>query len=242
MHSVASMMMEDDVEEKAAVIEMKVDDTVIIDDNHENGGNYKRAMFDDYEEMKMESDFKLKKFEKVNAKGWHCKNNDPKNIAQNMCDNYDPAFLKSCSDNNVITTTTPTGKKSDKGTTIGSRRSRGKATKKLGSSSNSNPYEFYYYSGFGPCWGKRRGGGDRDSGNKNSREGREVGDCTIIDTLAPQNTTPSSSSSPIEDNHQEFDYVDEYDDEEEDDDDEDGDCGKKRMRKPVKARSLKSLM
>jgi hypothetical protein len=49
------------------------------------------------------------------------------------------------------------------------------------------------------------------------------------------NTTPSSSYSPIE-NNQGFDYVDE------DDDDEEEDSGKKRMRKPVKARSLKSLM
>ncbi|MBA0741352.1 hypothetical protein Gogos_014513 [Gossypium gossypioides] len=58
---------------------------------------------------------------------------------------------------------------------------------------------------------------------------------------AQNNTTPSSSSQF--DNNEEFDYVDDEDDEYDDDEeDENVDSGKKRMRKPIKARSLKSLM
>ncbi|KAF7826080.1 AAA-ATPase ASD, mitochondrial-like [Senna tora] len=87
----------------------------------------------------------------------------------------------------------------------GARRAKARAAKKVSYSSSSNPYEFYYYSGFGPSWGKRRG--DRNG------EGNDKMD------------------------KQEFNYED--DDEEED---ANGDSGKKRMRKPVKARSLKSLM
>jgi hypothetical protein len=83
-------------------------------------------------------------------------------------------------------------------------------------------------------WGKRRG--DRDAVNKN--EDKDVDNGTIIDSMT-QNTTPFSSSSPIENNRQ-FDYVEEEEDD--DDDDKEEDSGKKRMRKPVKARSLKSFM
>ncbi|KAG4119687.1 hypothetical protein ERO13_D11G095300v2 [Gossypium hirsutum] len=128
-------------------------------------------------------------------------------------------------------------KKSDKNNyqLTGNRRGRARAAKK-GSSSASNPYEFYYYSGFGPSWGRRRGGEMR----KNIIEGKEVENNSSAVT-AQNNTTPSSSSQF--DNNEEFDYVDDEDDEYDDDEeDENVDSGKKRMRKPIKARSLKSLM
>ncbi|KAL1561340.1 hypothetical protein AAHA92_04057 [Salvia divinorum] len=80
------------------------------------------------------------------------------------------------------------------------RRSRSK--KAPAAASSSNPYEFYYYTGFGPRWGKTRGETDRK--------------------------------------HDDFVYED--DDSEGDEDDDDTVNGeKKRMRKPIKARSLKSL-
>ncbi|XP_050237940.1 uncharacterized protein LOC126687423 [Mercurialis annua] len=104
---------------------------------------------------------------------------------------------------------------------VGARRGRGKGVKKGQASSSSNPYEFYYYSGFGPLWGKRRGEG-------NSNKGKLT-----------ENTTSFLAPSPIEDHLDEFDFIDDDDDE---DDSENGEFGKKRMRKPVKARSLKSLM
>lgn len=224
MRSVASMM--EDAEDKA-LIKMTVDN-MVIDDNCEMEGNPgKKRVLNDYEEMKIGSESRFKKGDRIqccnksDGKGWHCKN-EPKE-GHSMCDHH----------LNLLS-----GKKHDKSIT-GARRGRAKAGKR-GSSSGSNPYEFYYYSGFGPLWGKRRG--DRGEGNKS--EGKDAGNGSCIAAAAaavasPQNTTPSSTSSPIERNEK-FDYVDEDDDEE--DTNENGDSGKKRMRKPVKARSLKSLM
>lgn len=228
VESVASMMMEDS--EEKGMMKMKVDHMVIVDDNYENEGNKRSEMFGDYEEMKIDSEFKLKKCNKTDGKGWHCKN-DTKN-GHTVCDHHHHLTSHKSSYSNInnnINGSAATKKPDKVASIIGARRGRAKSAKK-GSSSSSNPYEFYYYSGFGPLWGKRRG--DKDTVNKN--EAKDVDNSTVIGSMIP-NTTPSSSYSPIE-NNQGFDYVDE------DDDDEEEDSGKKRMRKPVKARSLKSLM
>lgn len=79
-----------------------------------------------------------------------------------------------------------------------------------------NPYHsFNYYSGFGPNWGKRRAA-------------RELG--KTIEVVA----TPSSSNGTED--------LSVFEDEEEDDDEKSGVNGTKRVRKRIKARSLKSLM
>ncbi|XVF22509.1 hypothetical protein REPUB_Repub12eG0178700 [Reevesia pubescens] len=155
-------------------------------------------------------------------------------------------LLKSCnnsfdSGNNPSSLTSKKAEKNNK-VNVGSRRGRARAAMK-GSSSASNPYQFYYYSGFGPRWGKRRGGGsDRATGEISKNciiEAKEVENNSSA--ITNQNNTTPSSSSQI-DNNEEFDYV-EYDEEDDfEEDDENGDSGKKRMRKPIKARSLKSLM
>ncbi|KAJ8450248.1 hypothetical protein Cgig2_033442 [Carnegiea gigantea] len=95
---------------------------------------------------------------------------------------------------------------------------------------NNNPYEFYYYSGFGPSWAKRRGGDrpfDDDSNSKNKKtkkkKEKEKEDDNGVDMV-----------------DEELDYIDDYDDD--DDEEEDLYGGSKRARKPIKARSLKSLM
>lgn len=92
-------------------------------------------------------------------------------------------------------------------------------------SSSSNPYEFYYYSGFGPRWGKRRG-----ETRKNSNG----------DTSMPKNAEmePAAISHIGE---EDFDFV-EYEDDDDDEEEEGRDNGKKRVRKPIKARSLKSFL
>ncbi|KAK8639701.1 hypothetical protein V6N13_138072 [Hibiscus sabdariffa] len=119
----------------------------------------------------------------------------------------------------------------------GTRRGRAR-TSRRGSSSASNPYEFYYYSGFGPSWGKKRRGGYKVKGiGRNHFEPKEVENNGSV--ITAQNNS-ALSSSQIDDS-EEFDYVEE-EEEEEEDDDENGDSGKKRTRKPIKARSLKSLM
>ncbi|KAE8733310.1 Syntaxin of plants 71 [Hibiscus syriacus] len=111
-------------------------------------------------------------------------------------------------------------------------KDEGKGSKHDWPSSASNPYEFYYYSEFGPSWRRRRG--DSEMRENIIVEGKDVENNSSAVTTQNNNTTPSSSSSQL-DNNEEFDY----DDDEEDDEDS---GGKKRMRKPIKARSLKSLM
>ncbi|XP_039069211.1 uncharacterized protein LOC120215666 [Hibiscus syriacus] len=111
----------------------------------------------------------------------------------------------------------------------GSRRERARASRKC-SSPALNHYEFFYYSRFGPSWQKKRRGGSRVREIMDYHI--EVKNNRIVVTV--QNNSAMSSSSQIDDN-EEFDYVDE-------EDEENGDSGKKRMKKPIKARSLKSLL
>ncbi|KAK4745282.1 hypothetical protein SAY87_011594 [Trapa incisa] len=116
---------------------------------------------------------------------------------------------------------------------------------------NSNQF-YYYYSGFGPSWGRRRavkscsGGGPTDHEEEDYR----------VDAMEEENSSGRSSGTlPPLPHHQmggqvevEIDYstmaydMDEEDEEEELINEESGRGGRKRMRKPVKARSLKSLM
>uniref|UniRef100_A0A7N0TVX0 Uncharacterized protein n=1 Tax=Kalanchoe fedtschenkoi TaxID=63787 RepID=A0A7N0TVX0_KALFE len=94
---------------------------------------------------------------------------------------------------------------------------RGRPVKKP----SANAYEFYYYSGFGPHWGKKRGS-----------TGSEPASNTIVGVEKESSPSPGIG------------FVDYGEDEdEEDDDDENGETGRRRGgRKRVKARSLKSLM
>ena len=131
-------------------------------------------------------------------------------------------------------------------------RSRAKpraAGKKASSSSSTNPYEFYYYSGFGPLWSKRRGDRSGGEGGRNGGENSIVAESENVviaiapsttDDVAATNNNDTIQGGVVVGSCSEMDYVD-IDDEEEDDGNGD-ESGKKRTRKPVKARSLKSLM
>ncbi|GFP82931.1 hypothetical protein PHJA_000436200 [Phtheirospermum japonicum] len=95
-------------------------------------------------------------------------------------------------------------------------------------STSSNPYEFYYYSGFGPRWGKKRG---EAYNNTNT-------------AATDSNNNNGSLSKNVEREDEMGDdesHFDEYEEEEEINN-RDNHIGKKRVRKPIKARSLKSLM
>ncbi|KAL3644988.1 hypothetical protein CASFOL_010168 [Castilleja foliolosa] len=119
------------------------------------------------------------------------------------------------------------GKKNEK---LSGEARRPARTKKA--SISSNPHEFYYYSGFGPRWGKRRG---EACNNTNA----------TTDTATNSNNSGSSSKNvELEDemSDDESDF-DEYEEEEEiNNRDDNNNIGKKRVRKPIKERSLKSLM
>ncbi|KAJ8900483.1 hypothetical protein K2173_025260 [Erythroxylum novogranatense] len=235
VESVASMMV--DAEEKAS-IKMKIDN-MVIDDNYEMEGNpLKKGMVDDDQDIKaVKRSGKIHCCNKNDGKGWHCKN-EPKE-GYSMCQHH-LSLLKSYSSNIAASSLGLSSVKKPEKTVSGSRRGRAKSAKKGSSSTStttSNPYAFYYYSGFGPSWGKRRGEVNKIEAAKYMESN--------TNTAFIGNTTPSSSSSPIEHNTSDrFEYEDEDDDDEEEleDNENGGDSGKKRMRKPVKARSLKSLM
>ncbi|KAA3469360.1 protein ecdysoneless-like protein [Gossypium australe] len=167
-------------------------------------------------------------------------NDEIKTAKKTQCQEEE-ALLQSSNNNsssssdsgNNMNPTSLTSKKADNQLTRSRRGSGARTSRRGGSSSASNLNDFYYYSGFGPSWGKRRHGRDKES--EISKNLVEVEKNDTVTTA--QNNSTLSSSSRIDDN-EEFDYVEE----EEEEDDENEYSGEKRTRKPIKARSLKSLM
>ncbi|XP_073136915.1 uncharacterized protein [Henckelia pumila] len=148
---------------------------------------------------------------KTDGKSWKCRRQAAK--GNSLCDHH-LSMVRSYS-----SSAHSTAKNSSRPAAEGRRRPR---VKKPAAPSLSNPYMFYYYSGFGPRWGKKRG---EDGANSNA------GDTS--DNLDRRHYMEPSNLSETD---EEFEY------EEEDDDDQDEyQNGKKRTRKRVKARSLKSL-
>ncbi|KAJ4837173.1 hypothetical protein Tsubulata_027056 [Turnera subulata] len=266
VESVASMMEEDGEEKAATTIRSKIDSMVIDDDDNnpelEDGAGHpdRKRVFEDYEEMeivgrkgdKIQCVFGLNKSGGGGGGGkagrWHCKNR-PK-PGETICDRH-LTMLDSNGNNNhnnalsSLGLSTPSStKKPERGSTVstGQRRGRPRAAsgRRSASSSSSNPYEFYYYSGFGPLWGKSRRS-DRGGGNEgiNSKSGASGDHINENESAAAAAVTVSQDTAPSYSSSSELGY-DVYDDDDEEDDEDSG--IKKRMRKPVKARSLKSLM
>ncbi|WCJ22755.1 hypothetical protein M5689_004827 [Euphorbia peplus] len=195
-------------EEEEKKVEVEVEDKMLIDID-----NNSEIEEDEHKEDEMKIDSCEKTYI---PKEWQCKNE--KKRAHSISEESHLTSVKSCSDN-----VTKTKKNA---APLGRPRGRGRPPKKGTTSKASNPYEFYYYSGFGPLWGKQRGGG----------KGRGAGGgAEIISKIAEidENDENTTSSSDHFDN---LDYLDD------DDSENDENVKKKRMRKPVKARSLKSLM
>ncbi|XP_074279835.1 uncharacterized protein LOC141605096 [Silene latifolia] len=96
---------------------------------------------------------------------------------------------------------------------------------------DDNPYQFYYYSGFGPSWSKRRG-------ETKFNSAPQLDNCNIMDdddNKDNNNGHEIESFKSVIDAQRELDYI-------EDEEDEEEWYGGGRARKPIKARSLKSLM
>lgn len=168
--------------------------------------------------------------QKTDGKGWQCRNEAKE--GQSLCEHHLTRLRSYNNTNNsALSFRRAPAAAAAAAAVAGARRARARAAKK---GSSSNPYEFYYYSGFGPLWGRKRG--DRGGADRSKRtEAKLLDNATISTTVTTSQSTPSSSSQF--DNNEDFDYMDD-----DDEDDANGDSGKKRMRKPVKARSLKSLM
>lgn len=121
----------------------------------------------------------------------------------------------------------------------GTRRARPKAVRK--GASSANPYEYYYYSGFGPKWGRKRGKKDEEEEEEEAKiEAAAENDGTSSST-STENIDPQPSPPHNIDNGDQLDYMeDDFEDEDEDGSGEEG--GRRRMRRPVKARSLMSII
>ncbi|XP_027336741.1 putative uncharacterized protein DDB_G0289263 [Abrus precatorius] len=225
-------------------IQLEPDDTFTAANNASAGDSFGAvqsagSMMDSDDKVKLEETMTMvadNNHDNCKTRNSCCCRNEGKQ-AQSFCEHHS-TLLRSYNSSNS------SGYANKKAVTAGNRRVKTRSAKKPPS---SNPYEFYYYSGFGPLWGKRRG--DRNGeGSKNSVGGGE--NSTMVESEdvvdAPSDVVDDNNNSNNNDNNVcasemdngEFDYVD--DDEEEDVNEDDG--GKKRMRKPVKARSLKSLM
>ncbi|KAL6505243.1 hypothetical protein OROGR_025060 [Orobanche gracilis] len=148
---------------------------------------------------------------KTDGKSWQCRKEASK--GSSLC-NHHLSQVKSYYYHN--SSSRQAAKKSEKLRVEAGRPAR---TKRAPATSTSSPYEFYYYSGFGPRWGKKRG----ETNCKNS----------------------SSVKRNIE-HEDEIEHAtgryDEHEDEEDEEEESRDIVGKKRVRKPIKARSLKSLM
>lgn len=118
-------------------------------------------------------------------------------------------------------------------------------------STNNNPYEYYYYSGFGPRWGCKRRGGNKchiaanDDGKLYSWSNNVTSEDDDEDDNQKINehcNTTSSKGVGVRESMVDDEVLDYIDDDFDDDDGEDKSFVGRRFRKPVKARSLKSLM
>ncbi|XP_010055102.1 uncharacterized protein LOC104443423 isoform X2 [Eucalyptus grandis] len=241
VESVASMMAVD-AEEKTVIVN-ELEGRAFYDFNNEDRMNI--SSYGAKNGGGSDGDFGLKVCcNKTDGKRWQCKKEAVD--GHHLCEHH-LSQLKSYAtttttadydydDHNAANADDSASRKLDRSSaSTGRRGGRPRGAKKNSSSSAAaaagaaNSNQFYYYSGFGPSWAKRRSGRAGDQPRR--PEGRAGG--------SPQPTPPRIGGGGG------IDYVDydmEEDEEEEDDHDDDGDSGKKRMRKPVKARSLKSLM
>ncbi|KAM3284699.1 putative protein isoform X2 [Capsicum chacoense] len=176
---------------------------------------------------------------KNDGKGWQCSREAKR--GHNLCEHHFAQGKKHCSSNNSAqystTAVVAAGVNSNteiKQTAVAaaeitpSSRDRPHRTKKSSSS------EYYYYSGFGPLWGKKRG---PSTGKKNNTAPPLAGAAEIYSSH-DSTTQGGQSSSPQMDNE-----AAEHVEDEDDDAEEVENCKLiKRARKPIKARSLKSLM
>ncbi|XP_073049061.1 uncharacterized protein [Primulina eburnea] len=150
---------------------------------------------------------------KTDSKSWQCGREAAK--GNSLCEHH-LLMLRNYSNYNSAHSATKNSEKSSVET-----RGRPRSKKRV-APSLSNPNEFYYYSGFGPWWGKKRG-----------EVSKKINEELNMPKNDPENDQEASSLCDIGDDH-----LDKDGDEEE----KNEEIGKKRARKPIKARSLKSLM
>ncbi|KAI3975019.1 hypothetical protein MKX01_005130 [Papaver californicum] len=204
---------------------------------------------DDYEEEKKKK--RLVYCCKTDGKGWHCRSKAQ--MGNPLCKHHMiqmQHYSDHQRDNNyhqqkiqkLEKKTTRRGRPPNESrtntvdTTIRGRRNKGKLSGKKSS-------EFYYYSGFGPLWGKNKRGRPPNEVKKEQEEEEEEEELEERQVIDDQ-TSPKMKIIVKEENVNDNGCM--FVDDDFDDDDSDEDCngvnGKKRYRKPIKARSLASLL
>lgn len=169
--------------------------------------------------------FKKHKFcQKNDGKGWKCRKEVEEGYS--FCKHHLTLIRSYGSNNNNSNGSKSSSSKkplASRATALaGTCDARAKAKK----SSASNPHEYYYYTGFGPWWGRKRDNIAMEEITKNI-----AGNNISTTSSTPNNSPPS----PKVDNENHFDYVDYHEE------GKDESIRRKRMRKPMKARSLTSL-
>ncbi|XP_019432976.1 PREDICTED: uncharacterized protein LOC109339902 [Lupinus angustifolius] len=178
----------------------KLADMVMRDNNHK----IDKMDSDDINEKEVSKSLCCEGF---NAKGWSCKN-EPQHRQSFYRHHLSLVRSDKKAAEAAATTTTST-------TRHGSRARAGKKT----SSYSYNPYEFYYYSGFGPQWGKRRGSGRKGERNKNNNvvardNPTMMMECNNIIAETPNSDANTTKSMVLMDNNEdELDYVEDNDEE-----------------------------
>lgn len=154
---------------------------------------------------------------KSSGKGWYC-TRAPKE-GHYLCEHH----FKSQTTQTMNNSSAAAEKDASPAREVSGTRRRGRPPKKAAAKSGkSSSNQFYYYSGFGPLWGKQR----NDKG-----DAAEDWESPLEESSTP--TSPYSFQIDGDD----VEYEDEWSG------DTSSSCdGRKRTRKPVKARSLKSLM
>lgn len=172
------------------------------------------------EEMKCEALDEIKLCGERDEEGWQCGNvvkNGNKICDYHLCEAHDYSVWTSTEKSEPV---------------LGPAKER--RPRRYKKKPTSNPLEFYYYSGFGPAWGKKRGSVDTVPNGYN--------EASLVDHMDVQEEKGQIFEAEMADvgpMKTESGYMDVYGDDQKG---KVGIIGKKRGRKPIKERSLKSLM
>ncbi|KAL5766245.1 hypothetical protein ACOSP7_016862 [Xanthoceras sorbifolium] len=188
---------------------------------------------------------KILRCSKSDSKGWQCKNESKR--GHTLC-NHHLHLLQSC--NSRSTPKNVLSVRKSKNATV--RHGQTRAAKKV-STSASNPYDdFYYYTGFGPYRGKNRGeigGGEANKTMEGSTgQNNNFSDDKQVICIGDEVDNNKDEKNDEVDNNKdekndEVAHMDKKNNEVADDDGNKKDNNRrKRKRKPVKARSLLSIM
>ncbi|KAL5727292.1 hypothetical protein ACHQM5_000506 [Ranunculus cassubicifolius] len=161
---------------------------------------------------------------KTDGKGWQCKTKAKE--GELLCEHHLVQLQNYAHNYNYTSRKTVKDKKVPAKSILAANRKRNS-----GRISSNSPADYYFYSGFGPWKTKRRGAVET------KKEDEELVDANTDQTSSSSSLRDSKTHDRNNDNPDiGVDYM--Y----EDDSDEDDEGGEKRIRKPIKARSLKSLL